>query len=309
MKLWLTAICITSLLVAGCDSEEPTSTSQDTASTTDASSDTAVPPNDTTPEDTNTAHDTSGSDTQTPHDTGSAQDTSGSDTQSGTDTQSQDTNPEDVSVCGAATAEIEAARAEAAAGCERGSQCASRYNSLCPDGGCFTHFYAGSDLSRLDAALDAYTDGSCGEGAVCSCAPPPEALACVDGSCTTCPSSCDYTCALDCTCYQDACGCDQPFCADGGTTSCETLRTRMQQARDDIATCTDDADCTVSASPLCPELGCYLVFNTRAAKGELNALVSAYTESNCPSAVCACTPPPESAVCVNGTCEAAASTP
>ncbi|OIP29410.1 MAG: hypothetical protein AUK47_27505 [Deltaproteobacteria bacterium CG2_30_63_29] len=205
--------------------------------------------------------------------------------------------------CAQAKSALDSARDAAARTCERGSQCGTRYNSLCPEGGCYTHYVLGSDLSALDAAQSAYADANCGSGAVCDCAPAPEALACVGGHCETCPTQCPYTCNIDCNCYQDSCGCDQPFCDDGSATSCAELETRMQQAYQDARACVSDNDCVVTNSPICPELGCYLTFNSHAALGEVSRAVSAYTAAGCHMAECMCTPPPEGSTCVDGLCQ------
>jgi len=275
---------------------------EDTARTDTNAADTDTP--DTTPTDTATA-DTGPSDTMI----ADASDTTVSDTTASdtADTAADTTDAADgTDVCAAAETLVDNAREEAAAGCTRATECGSRYNPLCPDGGCHTHFYLGNDLSTLDAANTSYQDNQCGSGAVCDCLPPPEALACVDGACTECPQTCDYQCALDCVCYKDACGCDQPFCNDGSQASCDALEARMVEAAADMATCTTDDDCVIDYSPLCPELGCHLAVNRHAPRGELQRLVDAYTQNQCSFAVCSCTPPPSDAVCNNGVCEGAA---
>jgi hypothetical protein len=207
-----------------------------------------------------------------------------------------------VDLCTQRTTEWETARAAAASGCTRASECGTEYNTLCPTGGCYTHFKLGDDLSKVTAAAAAYKADSCDGGQTCRCAAPPEALACTDGQCEACPSTCEYTCAMNCTCYKDACGCDQPFCVDTDD-KCTTLKTKMQEAAEDARTCVQDSDCVVSGSPICPEIGCHLAHNRFAAKGELNNLVSAYVAAGCHTAVCSCTPPPNKAVCNAGTCE------
>ncbi len=206
-------------------------------------------------------------------------------------------------ICDGIVTDIEAQRLAVGA-CERPSQCGSRYNPTCPDGGCYVHYNVASDLTALEAAETQYASESCGSGAVCDCAAPPEALSCDSGQCAPCPQTCSYTCALDCTCSKDACGCDIPVCAPSmAEGNCAEADTRIAQARDDARACTQDSDCIIDTSPLCPQVGCYFPRNRNASRADLDALVGEYTSSGCPLLLCACAVPPTTAECVNGLCQ------
>ncbi|MCC7535129.1 MAG: hypothetical protein IT379_02880 [Deltaproteobacteria bacterium] len=206
--------------------------------------------------------------------------------------------------CDVVTEDLRFSR-EDAAYCETSYECASRLSPTCPEGACHVYFTTGYFLDEMMSYEDEYNALDCGEGTACRCPPPPDTFSCNDGVCGACPATrslCPYTCAIDCECFVDACGCDQPFCV---TETCEQLQARIQAAVYDMSGCTADEECVVGSSPLCPEVGCYLAHHVGASPAQLNALVRAYQSQGCGGAVCACTPPPERAICNGGTCEGA----
>ena len=198
--------------------------------------------------------------------------------------------------CETVTADLRAER-ETASVCARSSECAVRTHPTCPEGGCFAYYNAGYDLDAMMGYEAEWGALACREGAACRCAPPPETLACVGGHCGEC-GACEYTCAIDCVCARDACGCDLPICQ----TSCMDLVAAMQQAAEDVAGCTSDADCTTTTSPLCPELGCFIPHNREASLAHIQALVSQWDAASCRTAACRCIAEPPPVACRDGVC-------
>jgi hypothetical protein len=192
--------------------------------------------------------------------------------------------------------------------CERSSQCTSRPNDICPEGGCHTFITTTADLSDLDAAEAAYA-AECGDDVVCDCGDAPDVLSCTGGQCGECPSApggCDYTCDLGCTCLVDACGCDVPTCADGED-ACANLNSAISEAIDDVTSCTTSDDCdSVWPSADSPIAWCCGAFvNRRASTAHLGAMVRAWSAAGCdPGDDCSCAEPPIGAICVDNRCVA-----
>lgn len=295
MKHKLTIILLLFAILPACSSDDSGSSANNTnnQSITDMASDTSNASDLSTAGDMTTQADASGDGT----------DDMQSSSDAGSDASMDMDSKDGGNVCDSIDTELEAQRLAAGA-CERPSQCGSRYNPTCPDGGCYVHYNVSSDLTALENAETQYSGEMCGSGAVCDCAAPPEALSCDSGQCAPCPQTCSYVCNLDCECSKDACGCDMPVCAPSqAENNCDEADDRIAQARDDARGCTQDSDCIIDTSPLCPQVGCFFPRNRNASRADLDTLVAEYTGSGCPLLLCACAIPPTEAECVNGHCQ------